>query len=214
MDSENKKTEELKEEETSLEAAEKSEEIQETEKKEEAPLPELLFSARTVLDGDSQLEATQATTGKSAAIVSYVIMGLCAAMMVALIVAFFTSHNSSNLLMAGLLLICVAFVIYNMKIAPKKAVQRWENDMIRMVGEPRVHLLTEFYDLSMIQTVEESPDNMVDAGYSELRILKESEHLLLLKASGRQWFMIDKEGFTKGDAESFRKFIKEHMEAK
>ena len=211
MDSENNKTEELKEEETSLKTAE-TDEV--TEKKEEAPLPKPIFVARTVLDGDSQLEGTKTTTGKSAAIVSYAMIALCAVMIVALIVAFFTSKNSSNLLMAGLLLLCMGFVIYNMKIAPKKAVQRWENDMIRMVGEPRVHLLTEFYDLSMIQTVEESPDNMVDAGYSEIKTMKESEHLFLLKASGRQWFMIAKDGFTVGDAESFRKFIQKHMEEK
>ena len=214
MDSENRKPEELEEEETSLKAAGETEEIEETEQKEEAPLPKPLFVAKTVLNGESQLEATNATTAKSAAVMSYVILGLCVAMFIALVVSFIMKQDAGNLVMGALLLLCIGFVIYNKTAAPKKAVQRWEGELIRAFGKPELNLITEFYDRSLIQTVEEQTDNIMDAGYSEIRDMKESEHLFLLKVNGRQWFFVAKDGFTQGDAESFREFMKQHLEAK
>ena len=214
MDPENKKTEEQEKDLTPAEAEEETEESAETGEIEEAPLPKPKFVVKTVLDGDSQLEATGATTAKSAAVMSYVVLGLCGVMLVALIVAYFTSKNASNLVMAAIILLCIAFLIYNKTTAPKKAVQRWEGQLLRAFGAPRIHLVTEFYDRSLIQTVEEQADNILDAGYSEIKDMKESEHLFLLKVSGRQWFFVAKDGFTTGDAESFREFMKQHLEEK
>ena len=192
------------------------EEVTEEKETPEEPkeLPKPLFVVKSVLDGEAQLEATNATTGKSAAIMSYIILGICIAMFVTLTVLFFLYKDTGNLVMAVVLLLCIGFVIYNKKVAPKKAVQRWETDLIRIVGEPRLHLVTEFYEHSLVQTVEEQEDNIMDAGYSEIRDMKESEHLFLLKAGGRQWFFLAKDGFTVGDADSFRKFIRQHLEAK
>lgn len=172
------------------------------------------FTVKTVLNADSQLEATNAVQTPAARIVGYLCIGLCAAMLVAMIVLYFVNGDSQNLLMAGLLALTVAFLLYSRLIMPKKSMQRWEESLRRSYGTTELHLTTEFYDLSLIQSVDEEEENLVDAGYSQLLDLKETENLLLLATGKRQWFFLSKEGIVGGTVEEFKSFITERMGGK
>ena len=52
---------------------------------------------------------------------------------------------------------------------------------------------------------------MIDAGYSDLTELKETETLFLLRCKNRQWFFLSKKGFRMGSPDSFRRFITERI---
>lgn len=182
---------------------------------EEAPeLEPPKFTVKTVLNTEAQLEATAAVQSLAAKIISYACIGLCVAMLVAMIVLYFINKESQNLLMAGLLALTVAFLLYSKFTMPKKSMARWEDSLRRNYGVTELHLTTEFYDLSLIQTVEEDEENLVDAGYSQVFDLKETENLLLLATGKRQWFFLSKEGIEGGSVEDFKTFITERMGGK
>lgn len=183
--------------------------------KEKAPeLEPPKFTVKTVLNADAQLEATNAVQSTAAKIVSYACIGLCGAMLVAMIVLYFVNGDSKNLLMAALLALTVAFLLYSKFTMPKKSMARWEDNLRQNYGTTELHLTTEFYDLSLIQSVEEDEENLVDAGYSQVFDLKETENLLLLATGKRQWFFLSKEGISGGSVEEFKTFITERMGGK
>ncbi len=181
---------------------------------EEVPLTPPQFVIETVLDAEAQFEAASAVQSKGFRLVSYLCIGLCAAMMVAMLVLYILHRDSSNLFMAGLLLLTIAFLLYNKFSMPKKSMQRWESSLQRSYGTTALHLTTEFYELSMVQTLSEDANNIVDAGYSELLELKETENLLLLACGRRQWFFLSKKGFKTGTLEEFRSFITQRIGGK
>lgn len=172
------------------------------------------FVVRTTLDVNMQLEATNAVQGKGFLIFSYLCMGLCACMMIAMIVLYFVQKNPTNLMMAALMALALAFLIYNKFSAPKKAMANWEASIERSFGSKSIHLVTEFYERSLIQTVEEDAENMSDSGYSEISEMKETENLFLLRCARRQWYFVEKKGFQFGSADSFRRFITERIGGK
>ena len=182
------------------------EEIEELE-----PIAPPKFVIETVLCADMQTEALKAVQPKFMNIFAYVCMGLCTAMFAALIVIYFQTKESGNLFYAALMLFTLAFMLYNKLLGPKKQRDRWENQILRAFGTTELHLTTEFYELSLIQTMQEDADNMIDAGYSDLTELKETETLFLLRCKNRQWFFLSKKGFRMGSPDSFRRFINERI---
>ncbi len=172
------------------------------------------YVVKTTLNAAHQIEAADAVQGKGFHIFSYVCMGLCTCMFIALIVIYFIDKNSSNLFMAALLVLTLAFLIYNKYSMPKKSMMRWEQGIERAFGTKELHLTTEFYERSLIQVLEENEENMSDSGYSEITDMRETENLLLLRQSKRQWYFVEKKGFQVGDVESFKKFITERMGGK
>ena len=185
---------------------ESDEELEELE-----PIAPPKFVVETVLSADSQEEAIKVVQPKYINIFSYICIGLCTVMFGALVVVYFQTKNSTNLFYAALMLFTLAFILYNKFVAPKKQRDRWENNILRMFGATELHLTTEFYDLSLIQTMQEDAENMIDAGYSDLTEMKETENLFLLRCKNRQWFFLSKKGFRMGSAESFRRFINERI---
>lgn len=172
------------------------------------------FVVKTTLNAAHQIEAADAVQGKGFHIFSYVCMGLCTCMFIALIVIYFIDKNSSNLFMAALLVLTLAFLIYNKYSMPKKSMARWEQSIENSFGTKELHLTTEFYERSLIQILDESEDHMTDSGYSEITEMRETEHLFLLRQSKRQWYFVEKEGFQIGNADAFKKFITERIGGK
>ncbi len=181
---------------------------------EEVKLDPPKFVVKTTLDANMQLEAADAVQGKGFHIFSYACMGLCVVMFLALIVIYFIDKKSSNLFMAALLLLTLAFLIYNKYSMPKKSMARWEAGIERSFGTKQLHLTTEFYDRSLIQVLDENEENMSDSGYSELTEMRETENLFLLRCSKRQWYFVEKKGFKVGTPEAFRTFITERIGGK
>ena len=188
-------------------------EIYEIDELEEAlePITPPKFVVQTTLNADMQIEATNATQSKAIIAFGYVCMGLCAAMFIALIVMYFMTKSGANLFYAALMLLTLAYLLYSKFVTPKKQRARWESNIQRAFGSKDLHLTTEFYELSLVQTLQEDEENIVDAGYSELREMKESENLFLIRCANRQWFFLSKKGFRTGSVDAFRDFINERI---
>ena len=194
-----------------LEETELDDELYDDEAEEEVPaLDPPLFSVNTVIDAKIQQEASETVAAKSAKYVSYACLGLVILAFGFLVYQYIMVRSTSSLvLMIGAGLV-VAYLIYSQITMPKKALERWEASIRRSFGASELHVTTEFYPLSLAQTVKEDGSVNVQ-GYSELSDLRESEHLFLLRRSQQQWFFIAKDGFTAGTADEFRKFISERI---
>ena len=97
---------------------------------------------------------------------------------------------------------------------PKKAMQNWEMSIRQRYGSSALHLTTEFYELSLAQTLEEDEEQFTVEGYSSIFELKETENLFLLRHGRDQYYFISKKGFTTGTAEEFRTFIQKRIGGK
>lgn len=169
------------------------------------------FVVETTLDAQMQEEASLAVMTKTANILSYIIYAVCGAMLIYLLVdSIMYTHWKENAIMMVLHAALLVYFLYSQKTGRKKALKRWEENLIRNYGTPALHLTTEFYELSLAQSLRETDDLITD-GYSSIKELKESEHLFLLRYANRQYYFIAKDGFAKGTAEEFRTFISARM---
>lgn len=190
--------------------------LEEENEEEEIPeLPEPLFRVETLLDAQSQKDASLAVRGKAAEIISWVFVGICAVMFGVLLWRYFAAEvrENSQLLYMGILLLALGMYLYNKFFAQKKALKRWEENLQKQFGTPCLHLTMEFFERSLCQSVRETEDTQVE-GYSAISGFKESEKLFLLRCGKQQWFFVSKEGFTKGTALDFREFISEKIGGK
>lgn len=190
-------------------------EILEEEQEEIPELPEPLFRVETLLDSQSQKEASMAVRGKAAEIISWVFVGICAFMFGLLLWRYLSAEvrDNSQLIFMGILLFALGMYLYNKFFAQKKALKRWEENLQKQFGTPCLHLTMELFERSLCQSVRETEDTQVE-GYSAINGLKESENLFLLRCSKQQWFFVSKNGFTKGTAQDFREFISEKIGGK
>lgn len=168
------------------------------------------FTAKTTLNAAVQLEASKALAPKIGSVTGIVGIALMAVLLGISLWQYFTTFATDRLVMAGVLVLVIAFLIYSRLTAPKKALKRWESGMRRSYGTDALHLTTEFFDHSLAQSVEECDDLIVE-GYSKISELRETELLLLLRCSARQWFFVDKSGFTVGDAEQCKDFLRDRI---
>ncbi len=181
---------------------------------EETPLDPPKFAVTTVLNVQTQKEASEAVAPKSAKIISYACIAALVLSIGLLTWQYIVTGSSGNLLLLVVAALVGLYLIYSHLTMPKKALRRWEENMIRNFGSATLHLEAEFYNLNMVQTLRENTDNITVEGYSELRGMIESEHMFLLKRNRQQWFFIAKDGFTTGTADEFRKFITERIGGK
>ncbi len=189
---------------------------EELEEEEETPeLPDTLFRVETVLDIESQKEASQAVRGKLMDVVTWVFVGLCVVLLGVFLWQFFSaeSRDNSQIFLMVVLVFAIGMSLYNKFIGQKKALKRWEADLQRRYGSPALHLTMEFFERSLCQSVRETEDTQIE-GYSILSQMKESENLFLLHCGKQQWYFVSKKGFTKGTPEDFRKFISEKIGGK
>lgn len=181
------------------------------ERAEEAPeLEAPLFAAQTVLNAERQLEASKAVSPKLPRLLSIFLIVFAAAAAGVLLWLYFTRGDSKNLIMAIIVLPLIGYMVYSRLVMPKKAMLRWEAKLLNNYGCTELHLLTEFYDRALAQTLQEDGD-LTTEGYSAISELKETEHLFLLRHTAQQWFFVEKSGFTVGTADEFRAFITERI---
>ena len=109
------------------------------------------------------------------------------------------------ILLAGL-----AYLVYNQFFAPKRALQKWEDGMVKNYGVKEIHLTTEFYDRIFVQT-NDITQEPIEEGFSGINDFRETEHLFLLQCRHQKWFFVDKAGFTVGTPEQFRAFFTERL---
>lgn len=183
---------------------------QEVTEREEEPIsmPESLFRVETVLDVKTQQEASKTVRGKGLEYVSWFFIGLCALLVGYLLWQYFSAEvrDSSQLLMPIVAGFALLLSLHSKFFAPKKALKRWEQGLEKQFGTKAVHLTTEFFPMSLNQTVKETGEDLVE-GYSCISQIKESENLFLLHCGKQQWFFVAKDGFVRGDRDSFRSFI-------
>ncbi len=174
-----------------------------------------LFVCETEINAKYQEEASKAASQKTAMIMDSILYGFCLLMAGFLVVdSIMNQRWKQNAFMLVVVALAVVYTIFAKKRAPKKALQRWEEAIIRKYGSASLHLTTEFYALSLAQTLKEDEEQFIGDGYSSIDELKESEHLLLLRHGKNQYYFVSKDGFTKGTAEEFRQFITERIGGK
>lgn len=192
-------------EEKNTEKTEESENLL-AEAEEVAPLDPPLFTVKTEINGEIQMEASMLLRPKAAKFVSYLCIMLVAASLGVLIWQYVVTKAPIHLIMGGMVILALVYLFYAYYSMPKRALRRWEESIQRTYGGKSLHLYTEFYRLSLAQTLEEDGTISVK-GYSELSDLRESEHLFLLRHSKQRWYFINKDGFTTGTPDEFRTFI-------
>lgn len=183
---------------------------EELEEQDLPPLEAPLFAAETVLNAERQLEASKAVSPRLPRLLSILCIVLAVAALGVLIWLYFANGDSKNLVLAAIVVAMVGYMLYTRLTVPKKAMLRWEAKLIDSYGCTELHLLTEFYDKALAQTLREDGD-LTTEGYSAISELKETEHLFLLRHSAQQWYFVEKSGFTVGNADDFRAFITERI---
>lgn len=169
-----------------------------------------VFTAKTILNAAAQQEASKALTTKFTRFVGYSSFGICAVLLGLLIWQYVETKSQQNLLLGGLVLLFLAYMIYNRLTGNKKYLRRWEETMVKNYGTGELHLTTEFYKLNLAQTLEENQEMVVES-YSDLKAFRETEHLFLLQRNPSTWFFVAKDGLEGCTEEEFRSFITEHM---
>ncbi len=177
------------------------------------PLEAPRFTVKTTLNAQTQYEASRALTPKYARVTVWACMGLAAVMLCVTLVQFFRTKDNSNLLMAGVLALLLLYLCYTQFSTPKKALQRWEENIRRNFGATELHLTTEFFALNLAQSIDEGDDVTVE-GYSALGRMVETERLLLVQSGRRQWFFLDKAGLQNGTVEELKAFLSQRIGGK
>lgn len=181
---------------------------------EEIQQDEPLFVVETTIDAAVQTEAAEAAGGKKSKILGWSMIGLCVAAVVYILVDCILHQTwGQNAIGLAALILMLFYAVYSRKALPKKSVKRWEENIRRRFGAPELHLTTEFYTLSLCQTLHEN-DDFIDEGYSAVTEILETENLFLLHYHKQQYFFVSKKGFTKGSPDEFRSFLEARIGGK
>lgn len=168
------------------------------------------FVVKTTLDKNAQFEASRGAGSKFARILTYVLLGIAVVLIGVMIYIFLKNGTTKNLFIVIILLAGLAYLVYNQFFAPKRALQRWEDGMVKNYGVKEIHLTTEFYDRIFVQT-NDITQEPIEEGFSSINDFRETEHLFLLQCRHQKWFFVDKAGFTVGTPEQFRLFFSERL---
>lgn len=170
----------------------------------EAPKP--YYVTKTALNAALQLEATQAAQSKLSRILTYCCFGVLVLLLGATVWMYVKEPATSYLLYLVLEVLVLAYVVYTHFFGQKRSLQKWERQIQSQYGVNALHLTSEFYDLTFMQNVAETGNDM-DCGYSSIEKIEETEHIILLRCGKNRWFFVEKSGVE--DVEGFRAFIHE-----
>lgn len=165
-----------------------------------------VFVVESPVNTQVQKELADALASARSRLISYILIALLIAAAALFFDRYIEFGGIGNLLVLLLTVAGLGYLIYVYAFLPKKNLRRWEETVFLAYGVREAHLVTRFYEKSLSQTLQEDGTLTVQ-DYSGLTELRETEHLFLLCLKGRQWFFVNKEGFTTGTPEEFRTFI-------
>jgi len=171
-----------------------------------------VFVCDTVLDVYAQLEAAKAAVGKRNRgfnIAMYMGFALMAGYLI--LDSALNQRWQANAFSFVLVGAIMVFLLVSRFSSPKKAMAHWEEAMIKKYGSPALHINTEFYELSLAQSLREDEEQLVCDGYSSVKELVETENLFLLRHGKNQYYFVAKNGFRVGTADQFRSFIEQRI---
>lgn len=171
-----------------------------------------VFICKTVIDSDSQLEGSKAAMGKKTVGSSWAFYGLYVLLAGYLVAdSIINSHWQKNAFMLVLVAAMTGFTIYSKKTGTKRAMAHWEEAIAKKYGAKSLHVTTEFYNLSLVQTIAEDEEQLICDGYSSITKVVETENLFLLNHGKDKYYFIAKNGITGGTVDQFRTFIQEKI---
>ncbi|MBQ2444965.1 MAG: YcxB family protein [Oscillospiraceae bacterium] len=174
-----------------------------------------IFICNTVVDAESQEEATGFAMKKRQLYTDLFLYGSCGLMILYLIIdTVRTQSYGKNAVLLAVVLGLLIYMAIARKTLPRKTMERWEASVRRKYGTNGLHLTTEFYERSLAQTLMEDEDQLACTGYSAIFELQETENLFLLRYGKNLYYFVSKKGFTKGSPEAFRSFIQEKIGGK
>lgn len=171
---------------------------------EEMPRPR--FSVETSLDVSLHEEANKAMASRGGRVLFAVCLAMLASYLGISVWQLIVTRSTSAWLSIAVCLLAGGLLIYSRLFGQKRALQKWEAQIQAAFGTNALHLTTEFYDLVLTQIIRESGDS-VECGYSSLRGLRETEHLLLLQNTSGNYFFVDKRCVRGGTPEELRAFL-------
>ncbi len=157
------------------------------------------FSVDTTIDADIQYEASKSLMPRYVQLLTWVCFGLSVVLLGIMVWQYIMTKNTMHLVLALLLVLVVGYALFNQLRGPRTALRRWQQNIQSKYGSNALHLHTDFYDLTLAQTLQENGE-VLDAGYSTITELRETEHLFLLHCGRQQWYFVNKAGFTEGHA--------------
>ena len=87
-------------------------------------------------------------------------MGLTSALSVVLlgimVWQYVMTKNTMHLVLALLLVLVVGYALFNQLRGPRTALRRWQQNIQTKYGSNALHLHTDFYDLTLAQTLQEN----------------------------------------------------------
>ena len=156
------------------------------------------FSVDTTIDADIQYEASKSLMPRYVQLLTWVCFGLSVVLLGIMVWQYVMTKNTMHLVLALLLVLVVGYALFNQLRGPRTALRRWQQNIQSKYGSNALHLHTE-------------NGEVLDAGYSTITELRETEHLFLLHCGRQQWYFVNKAGFTKGTPDEFRTFISERI---
>lgn len=168
------------------------------------------FVVETTINTDCQLEASRGVMPKATRVLNYVCIGITVILLGVILWQYIATREKGHLILLLVLIAVFGLLALNQIRGPRTALKRWEQSIRQRYGTNALHLRTEFYELTLAQTMLED-DSMTEQGYSGISELKETEHLFLLHCGRQQWFFVSKEGFQVGTPDEFRAFIQDRI---
>lgn len=174
------------------------------EASETAPAPH--FVTQTALTAELQLEATRAARGKYGKWLIWACAGILLVLLGFTVWQCVLSPSVGNLLFLAAELLLGAYIVYANFFGQKAAMKKWQRQIQNRYDTNALHLTCEFYDLTFVQTVRET-GNELDCGYSSIEAIEETAHSYLLRCGKSRWFFVEKAGLEQPEA--FRAFLRE-----
>ena len=114
------------------------------------------FSVDTTIDADIQYEASKSLMPRYVQLLTWVCFGLSVVLLGIMVWQYVMTKNTMHLVLALLLVLVVGYALFNQLRGPRTALRRWQQNIQSKYGSNALHLHTDFYDLTLAQTLQEN----------------------------------------------------------
>ena len=111
------------------------------------------FSVDTTIDANIQYEASKSLMPRYVQLLTWVCFGLSVVLLGIMVWQYVMTKNTMHLVLALLLVLVVGYALFNQLRGPRTALRRWQQNIQSKYGSNALHLHTDFYDLTLAQTL-------------------------------------------------------------
>ena len=115
-----------------------------------------IFCRLVTIDADIQYEASKSLMPRYVQLLTWVCFGLSVVLLGIMVWQYVMTKNTMHLVLALLLVLVVGYALFNQLRGPRTALRRWQQNIQTKYGSNALHLHTDFYDLTLAQTLQEN----------------------------------------------------------